>query len=148
MSDTGHSGQRRRRAGKINGERIRELRFRRGWTQQELAAAAELSPRTIEYAEAGKRVSPPTITSIAEALGVRVESLIGGKNDLQDQGFSIHRTDESPATNQESQKERPIIVQIVVDRDIEDMDSENIAEFLETIKKALKISGSIHIVKI
>jgi diguanylate cyclase (GGDEF)-like protein len=53
-----------------NGKRVKELRNARGWTQEELAEQAEISPRTVEKLEAGKSVRHRTLMSVAEALGV------------------------------------------------------------------------------
>jgi transcriptional regulator with XRE-family HTH domain len=53
--------------------RLRTLRRRRGWTQDQLAEAAGVGPATVARIEAGgaqPRVS--TMTRIAAALGVRI----------------------------------------------------------------------------
>ncbi len=56
------------------GERIRSLRERKAWTQQHLADAASISPRTVQRAEEGV-MSAETRAAIAGALDVPVESL-------------------------------------------------------------------------
>jgi uncharacterized glyoxalase superfamily protein PhnB/DNA-binding XRE family transcriptional regulator len=56
------------------GEKIRALRDRKAWTQQHLADAARISPRTVQRAEEGV-MSAETRTAIAGALDVPVESL-------------------------------------------------------------------------
>jgi transcriptional regulator with XRE-family HTH domain len=56
------------------GERIRTLRERKAWTQQHLADAASISPRTVQRAEEGV-MSAETRAAIAGALDVPVESL-------------------------------------------------------------------------
>ena len=53
---------------------IRALREKKAWTQEQLAAAAEISPRTVQRAEEGV-MSAETKTAIAGALNVGVESL-------------------------------------------------------------------------
>ena len=148
MSDTGHSGQQRRRTVAVDGERLRDLRFRRGWTQQELSVAAGLSLRTIEHAEAGRRVSLQTITLIAKALSERVESLIGAGDNLQDQGFSIHQGTEQPTTSSETQRGHSVNVQIVLNQDIKSMNNENVKALLELINQTLGIQGEVKIIKI
>jgi uncharacterized glyoxalase superfamily protein PhnB/DNA-binding XRE family transcriptional regulator len=56
------------------GENIRALRERKAWTQEHLAGAARISPRTVQRAEEGV-MSAETKTAIAGALNVPVESL-------------------------------------------------------------------------
>ncbi|MGD0526681.1 MAG: VOC family protein [Polyangiaceae bacterium] len=56
------------------GDRIRTLRERKAWTQQHLAEAARISPRTVQRAEEGV-MSAETRAAIAGALDVPVESL-------------------------------------------------------------------------
>src|ERR1700733_2480645 len=56
------------------GEKIRSLRERKAWTQEHLAGAARVSPRTVQRAEEGV-MSAETKTAIAGALDVPVESL-------------------------------------------------------------------------
>jgi len=56
------------------GEKIRALRERKAWTQEHLAGAARISPRTVQRAEEGA-MSAETKTAIAGALNVEVESL-------------------------------------------------------------------------
>jgi transcriptional regulator with XRE-family HTH domain len=52
---------------------LRILRRRRGWTQQQLAAAAGVGEATIARLEAGRaEARPSTMTRIAQALGVRI----------------------------------------------------------------------------
>src|ERR1700722_14669075 len=59
---------------KQTGDRIRSLRERKAWTQQHLAEAASVSPRTVQRAEEGV-MSAETRAAIAGALDVPVESL-------------------------------------------------------------------------
>ncbi len=61
------------------GPRIRAARERRGWRVERLAAAAEVSERTIRNVETG-RVSPKltTVAKIAAALGLTVGGLCRG----------------------------------------------------------------------
>jgi uncharacterized glyoxalase superfamily protein PhnB/DNA-binding XRE family transcriptional regulator len=56
------------------GEKIRTMRERKAWTQEHLAGAAEISPRTVQRAEEGV-MSAETKVAIADALDVSVESL-------------------------------------------------------------------------
>jgi transcriptional regulator with XRE-family HTH domain len=57
------------------GERIRELRERRGLTREELADKTGVSAVYIKKLEAGERTSPslPALASIARALGATLE---------------------------------------------------------------------------
>jgi len=59
-----------------NRERIRELRESRGWPQEQLAAVADLSPRTIQRVEAGKGASKATLSAIASAFDCTVQELL------------------------------------------------------------------------
>jgi len=56
------------------GARIRVLRERKAWTQEHLAAASQISPRTVQRAEEGT-ASAETRAAIAGALDVPVESI-------------------------------------------------------------------------
>jgi putative transcriptional regulator len=59
------------------GQRIIELRTKKGWTQADLARAAEKSPQAIEKIENG-RVNPTayTLFEIARALEVHLSELV------------------------------------------------------------------------
>lgn len=58
------------------GERARELRVKRGWSQEEFAARAELDRSYIGCIERGERnVSIENVCRIAAALGVSPASL-------------------------------------------------------------------------
>jgi transcriptional regulator with XRE-family HTH domain len=52
----------------VNGEMLRFLRSRRGWTQEELATIAGYTGRVIRKAEASGSLHPDTIEILAEAL--------------------------------------------------------------------------------
>src|SRR2546423_1478872 len=54
------------------GQKIRALREKKSWTQEHLAGAARISPRTVQRAEEGV-MSAETKTAIASALDVPVE---------------------------------------------------------------------------
>src|SRR5215467_10028502 len=58
---------------RLVGEKIRTHRERKAWTQEHLARAARLSPRTVQRAEEGV-MSAETKTAIAGALDVPVEA--------------------------------------------------------------------------
>jgi transcriptional regulator with XRE-family HTH domain len=59
------------------GRRLRDLRHKRGLSQEELANRAGLDRTYISSCEAGRRnVTLRTITRLAEALGVEPETLI------------------------------------------------------------------------
>ncbi|EON2011035.1 helix-turn-helix domain-containing protein [Serratia ureilytica] len=55
--------------------RIRPLRLEKGWSQEQLAAIASLSTRTVQRIENGEQASLETLTAIAAALGVQVSNL-------------------------------------------------------------------------
>jgi uncharacterized glyoxalase superfamily protein PhnB/DNA-binding XRE family transcriptional regulator len=56
------------------GHKIRTLREKRAWTQEQLAGAAQISPRTVQRAEEGV-MSAETKAAIAGALDVKLEKL-------------------------------------------------------------------------
>jgi transcriptional regulator with XRE-family HTH domain len=66
---------------KTLGDRIKEEREGRGWSQQELAARAGVSQGTIGNLEAGLRKSARNLLGIAAALEVRPEWLATGKGE-------------------------------------------------------------------
>ena len=55
------------------GQRIREARDARGWSQGELAERCGLSRPTIARIEAGQHVRMGTLETVARALGLTVE---------------------------------------------------------------------------
>jgi len=60
------------------GRRIRHLREARGWSQERLAAEAQLHATYISEVEHGKRnISIDNIAKLAEALGTPVAVLFG-----------------------------------------------------------------------
>src|SRR5687768_17088262 len=59
---------------KSTGNRIRRLREQRAWTQEDLAAAAAVSVRTVQRAEEGT-LSAESLTAIAGALDVAVKDI-------------------------------------------------------------------------
>lgn len=62
----------------IIGERIREFREAKGWTQDELAVAADMNRVTIAKYESG-RIEPKSksLSKLATALGITTDVLIG-----------------------------------------------------------------------
>ena len=59
-----------------NGQKIKALRKDLKWSQEDLAREALCGKRTVENAEAGKRVKESGLTDIAARLGVAVSELI------------------------------------------------------------------------
>ena len=60
------------------GERVRKLRLRRDWTQEQLAEQADLNSVQVSHIERG--ANEPKLTTIirlARALGVKAGKLIG-----------------------------------------------------------------------
>lgn len=62
---------------KIDGNKVRELRERRAWSQEHLAAACGLSVRTVQRVEREGSGLPETRLALASALGVAAEDLMG-----------------------------------------------------------------------
>lgn len=59
--------------------RIRDCRYAKGWGPDELADRAEISRTALYQIESGKTETPraATLRRIAQALGVRIEALLG-----------------------------------------------------------------------
>lgn len=60
---------------KLDPNAIKALRARRAWSQEHLAAAAELAVRTIQRAEASGSASYQTTQALAAAFGIEVSAL-------------------------------------------------------------------------
>jgi transcriptional regulator with XRE-family HTH domain len=58
--------------------RLREIRERLGWTQEDLARAANLSRRRFSDWERGENIRVSSARKLAAALGVEIVDLIGG----------------------------------------------------------------------
>lgn len=64
---------------KIIGDRIREARVKRGWTQAELAEHSGVEPSNISHIErAATKLSLPTLIRIANALEATLDELVYG----------------------------------------------------------------------
>jgi transcriptional regulator with XRE-family HTH domain len=62
------------------GGRLKALRSAKGWTQQELADKAGLTPAFLSYLENGSRSgSLESLLKLATALGAEPEQLLAGK---------------------------------------------------------------------
>ena len=62
------------------GNRITELRKRLGWTQEELAEKADLTPQFVSYAESEKRaMRPENLLKLSKALNVSADYLLTGE---------------------------------------------------------------------
>ena len=61
------------------GNRIKELRTAKGWTQAKLAEKSGVEPSNISHIErAATKLSLPTMVSIANALGVTLDEIAYG----------------------------------------------------------------------
>ena len=70
--------------GDTRGERIKDARLRKGWTQQQLADAVGVSQPAIGLWERGKRdILADNLMALAKALGVSVEELAGMLDDQE-----------------------------------------------------------------
>lgn len=64
-------------------EKIRELRYKHGWTQETLAEEAKIADRTIQRAESGKSISKSSLSAIAEAFKIDVSQLLGDEKECE-----------------------------------------------------------------
>jgi transcriptional regulator with XRE-family HTH domain len=60
---------------KIYAAKLKSLRQKQSWTQEDLAERANVHPRTVQRAEATSFASRRTIKSFADALGIEVGDL-------------------------------------------------------------------------
>ena len=61
------------------GNRIKEIRTAKGWTQAKLAEASGVEPSNISHIErAATKLSLPTLVNIANALGVTLDEIAYG----------------------------------------------------------------------
>lgn len=71
----------------MDSARLKELRYARVLTQQELATAAHISVRTVTALERGETTAHPrTIRALAKALGVRPQELVDGPHGRMERG--------------------------------------------------------------
>lgn len=71
---------------KSMGIRIRELRRKRGWTQDELAARLNISDRHMRNIESGKcGVSIDLLVEIADIFGISTDYIVLGKTHANNQ---------------------------------------------------------------
>ena len=60
---------------KIDGEKLRNLRIDKGYSQEKLAALSNVNRRTIQRAEASNAIAVETLSFIADALDVDISNL-------------------------------------------------------------------------
>ncbi len=61
------------------GNRIKEIRTMKGWTQAKLAEKSGVEPSNISHIErAATKLSLPTLVNIANALGVTLDEIVYG----------------------------------------------------------------------
>lgn len=60
------------------GERIKQLREAKGWSQQTLAHYAGVTTKTVSIAEGNGPSRRATLTAIAVGLGITLAELLGG----------------------------------------------------------------------
>ena len=61
------------------GQRVRELRNKKGWTQTDLANMAGVTYQNIQFCENDKIKMPRYIKELAESLGTSIEYLVKGE---------------------------------------------------------------------
>lgn len=89
------------------GRRIAIQRKRKGYTQEQLAEFADVSPQLISTAENGTRtISADKLYRISKALGVSSDYLLSGKFSEKDETYLIN------TLNQANSKQKMAIEQI------------------------------------
>lgn len=71
------------------GEKIRETRLKRGFTQDKLAEMVDISTNFMSLIENGRNMSVETLVKIADALGVTVDYLLCDTLDMQSDVLSM-----------------------------------------------------------
>lgn len=90
---------------KISANKIRQLRSRKGWPQEQLAKASGLSVRTIQRVESEGVASMNTAVSLAATLDVTLDDLQSYSQDqLQDQMRNGRQIDVEQSLKEESKK--------------------------------------------
>ena len=89
------------------GQRIRELRHKQGWTQEQFAQFCGLHRTYMGHVERGeKNVSLSTVARVAEALGVRIPALFGAPVGA---AAERHPKPHAPGANEKHPLRRPEI---------------------------------------
>ena len=76
---------------------LRDLRLRRGWSQEHLAEASGVSVRTIQRIEGGQPPSPFTVGALATALDVAPEAVAGTSAHPPVDDRTVNDDDAAPA---------------------------------------------------
>jgi transcriptional regulator with XRE-family HTH domain len=63
------------------GQRVRDLRNKKGWTQTDLANMAGVTYQNIQFCENDKIKMPRYIKELAESLGTSIEYLVKGEEE-------------------------------------------------------------------
>ena len=87
-------------AKKTNGQRVRELREERLWTQEQLSEVSGVSLRSIQRVEKGEAVSMETLKNLAATLDVDADELVPPRNSLPENRNTPFGS--SPASRRES----------------------------------------------
>lgn len=74
----------------ILGQRVKELRLKLGYTQQELADKLSTSNMNIANIESGRVKNPRNLTELAEILKSSPNYLLGGDSDILKLDAEIH----------------------------------------------------------
>lgn len=74
----------------VDPERLKDLRIKKGWTQDELAHRSGVGKRTISSLENGKAAQITSISLIAQALGVEIEDMLLGNTSSHDNDPQSH----------------------------------------------------------
>jgi transcriptional regulator with XRE-family HTH domain len=74
----------------ILGQRVKELRLKQGFTQQELADKLSTSNMNIANIESGRVKNPRNLSELAEILKSSPNYLLGGESDILKLDAEIH----------------------------------------------------------
>ena len=93
-----------RRSVRVDGRKIRHLRFNKGWTLRDIAAESRMSPSTATRLENGLPVSLWTLRSVAKALEVSPQDLL-----LRNESETVESSMVSEHTVQQAQVLQPTL---------------------------------------
>jgi len=126
-------------------EKIRLLRTRKGWTQDDLANHSRNSRKTVENLEAGKPTFLRTLSQIAQTLGVQPSDLMLSKDRLPFRRAGTVSVSTGQAESKEVSEDKAAL-EIVIGRDFESYTEEEQERLLAAIRDLLSVGSDVRII--
>jgi translation initiation factor IF-1 len=127
-----------------DGEKIKSLRRAKKWTQEELSERVAFNKRTIENAEAGKRIKETYLERIAQALGVSLKDIVVAENYSS---CSIAPESNSEGSGEVLVQTGTTQIELVINRDFNTYSPSEQARLLAAIQELLTVSEDIRVVR-